>query len=524
MNGDARTAAARRGVLTRFLDAVEFVGNRLPDQVTIFVLLAVAVLIVSWICAALDVSVSHPQRDETIRAYNLLSREGIQWIFTSAVRNFTGFPPLGVVLVALIGVGVAEKVGLFAALLKALIAAVPRWAVTPTIVFAGILSNVASDAGYVILPPLAAMLYASFGRHPLAGVAAAFAGVAGGFSANLLPSTLDPMLAGLTQDASHALAADYSVNALCNYYFMVASTFLLTLVGWVVSVVVVEPRFGPWPPPSGAAAPQVASDVVIDATVSPGERRGLAWSAVAVLIVLALTLLLVVPREGVLRDPSKEGVQQYGPFLNSLVPLIALLFLLPGLAYGWVTRQVRSDRDATRMMSQTMATMGHYIVIAFFAAQFIEWFKRSRLDFILATEGAVLLQSIHLTGAPLMLAFVVAVAIFNVLVSSASAKWTMLAPIFVPMFMLLGKSPETTQALYRVGDSCTNIITPLNVYFPILLATCHRYQPAAGMGTLIAAMVPYSFAFLAMWAVLLLVWVALGAPLGPDAPLLYSAP
>lgn len=514
------SAAARKGVLSRLLDGVERAGNALPDQVTIFISLALATLVLSWVCAAAGVGVLHPTQGQRIEAVSLLTREGVRWIFTSAVSNFTAFAPLGIVLTAMIGIGVAERSGLFNVLLKAIVSAVPRWAVTPTIVFAGIMSNVASDAGYIILPPLAAMLYASLGRHPLAGIAAAMAGVGGGFSANLLPSTLDPLLSGLTQEAARIIDPGYSVNPLCNYYFMFVSTFLLTLVGWFVSSVLVEPRFGPWNPPPSTAT----NDPAQNTTISPGEWRGLRAAGIGTLAVLAWFALMVVPPGGVLRDAHAVGVQQFTPFLSSIVALIAILFIVPGLIYGVATGQVRSDKDATRMMSQTMSTMGHYIVMAFFAAQFIEWFKKSNLGFILAVGGADLLRSIHFTGLPLMLAFVLLTTTINLLISSASAKWTMFAPIFVPMFMLLGKSPETTQALYRVGDSCTNIITPLNYYLPILLAACHRYDSKAGIGTLIAAMLPYSLAFLAVWTVLLFVWLQLGAPLGPAAPLLYSMP
>ncbi len=515
--------APRAGALARMLDWVERAGNRLPDQATIFIALGAITLLASWAASAAGVSVMNPISGAEIHALNLLGREGLQWVLGSVVSNFTGFAPLGTVLVAMIGVGVAEKTGLFAALLKATVTAVPRWAITPTVVFAGINSNVASDAGYVILPPLAAMLYASLGRHPLAGIAAAFAGVAAGFSANLLPSTLDPMLAGLTQDASHVLDARYTVNAACNYYFMFASVFVLTLIGWVISDRWVEPRFGPWRSdvsagPPGSGAERSPADAMRLTTI---ERRGLWAAGAAFVATLAAIVWLVLPADGVLRDLRTSSID---PFLGSLVALIMIIFIVPGLAFGLATRQIGSDRDATRMMSLTMSAMGHYIVMAFFAGQFIAWFRRSNLGSILAIQGADFLRDIGLTGVPLMIGFVLVTATFNLLMSSASAKWAMLAPIFVPMFMMLGKSPEATQAYYRVGDSVTNCVTPLNVYLPILLATAHRYVPAAGMGTLIAAMIPYSVGFLIVWAAVLVIWIQCGFHLGPASPLVYAAP
>lgn len=505
-----KTERARGG---GFLDVVERLGNRLPDQITIFLTLGALTLVVSYAAAAAGLSIAHPVTGAVVKTYNLLSREGLQWIFSSLVTNFTGFAPLGVVLVAMIGIGVAERSGLFASLLKALVSSVPARVITPTIVFAGVMSNTASDAGYVVLPPLAAMAFVAVGKHPLAGIAAAFAGVAGGFSANLLLSTLDPMLAGLTQEGARLFDPKYEVVASCNWYFLAASTFLLTGVGWFVSARIVEPRLGAW-----SASTESAEAIQ---PMEPNERRGLWAAAIAFLAVAAGIVLLTAPPNAVLRDAQTGGLK---PFYASLVGLIMLAFILPGLAYAVATGKIRSDRDASRMMSHSISGMANYIVLAFFASQFIQWFNKSNLGFILAVEGASLLRGIHLTGVPLLIGFVLVVATFNILMSSASAKWTLLAPIFVPMFMQLGHSPEVTQALYRVGDSVTNSITPLNFYMPILLAAAARYVPDTRMGTLIAVMVPYALAFLIAWTALLLVWLALGIELGPGAPAHYSIP
>jgi aminobenzoyl-glutamate transport protein len=505
----------QRGAIARFLDLVERIGNRLPDQATIFIMLALATMLLSWLTSALGWSIVHPVTGAKVEVFNLASKDGLQWIFGSVVTNFTGFPPLGTVLVAMIGVGIAERVGLFAALLKALVTAVPRAAITPTIVFAGIMSNVASDAGYVILPPLAAMLYASLGRHPIAGIAAAFSGISAGFSANLMLSSLDPMLSDLTQKAAQLFDLKYEVFASCNFYFMAASVPLLVLVGWFVSDKIVEPRMGKWNPQDGDGAPPVEF-----APLTSVEKRGLVMAGLAILITFGAIVLLVLPEEGILRDADRT----VKPFYRSLVALIMIVFIVPGIVYGVVTRSIRSDRDAAKMMSQTMAAMGGYVMIAFFAGQFIFWFGKSNLGFIIAIEGAALLKSINLTGLPLMIGFVLVVAVFNIVMSSASAKWAILSPVFVPMMMALGMSPESTQAFYRVGDSVTNVITPLNVYLPILLGFAHRYQRSAGLGTLIAAMLPYSIAFFIAWVVALGAWAYLGLPIGPGASLDYTMP
>jgi len=501
----------RRGRIATCLDVVERVGNRLPDPATIFVLLAGVALVASWLASAAGVSVTHPQTGETIRVVNLLDRAGIRRILGQVVDNFTGFKPLGTVLVAMIGVGVAERTGLFAALMKALVAAAPGWAITPTVILVGILSNTAADAGFVILPPLAAMLYASLGRHPVAGIAAAFAGVGGGFSANLMLNALDPLLSGITDQAAHYFDPAYDVSAAANWFFMFASTFVLTAVGTVISTCVVERRLGAWRDPDRATALT---------PLEPRQRRGLWVALVATILTAGLILLLVLPEDAPLRDPESGAIT---PFFRSIVGLIMVFFVVPGLAYGLVTRQVRSGRDATGMMGETMSAMGSYIVLAFFAGQAIAYFDWSRLGLIIALKTAVVLKAIDFTGISLLVSFVFVAAAFNMVLASASAKWAIMAPIFVPMMMAVGWSPETTQAVYRVGDSISNIITPLNYYLPIVILAARRYVPRAGMGTIISATLPYSVAFAVVWVAMLAAWIHLGLPMGPGAPLRYMA-
>ncbi len=504
--------APPRGALGRALDAIERIGNRLPEPATIFLLLALAVLAASVVAGALGVQVPHPKDGTPIVAESLLTRGNVRRMLTEAVRNFTGFAPLGLVLVAMLGMGVAEGSGLVAAALRGFIARIPRRGLTAAIVFTGINANMAADAGIVVLPPLAALLFAAAGRHPLAGVAGAFAGVAGGFSANLLPTPLDALLAGLTQSALDAsrLLPGYSVGILGNWWFLIGSTFALTAVGTWITDAIVEPRLGPW---RGGAGP--AADAAPAAAPEARESRALGAALLATVACLAVFAVLALAPWAPLRLAEARGLEAYRPLFESIVVLVMLLFLVPGLAFGWVSGRIRSDRDVARMMADSMASMGTYIVLAFFAAQFVNWFAWSNLAAIVAVWGAQALKAIGLGGPLLIVGLVLVTAGLNLFTSSASAKWATMAPLFVPMFVLLGFTPEGTQMIYRVGDSSTNIVTPLMPYLPFVLATVQRYEPRAGIGTVISLMIPYSIAFLAMWTALLLGWDALGWPIGP---------
>ena len=513
----------------RWLDVIERAGNRLPHPVTLFVLLALAVVVASAVTSGLGVYVRHPRDGSAIVAVNLLSRANVARMFTEAVRNFVGFAPLGTVLAAMLGVAVAERSGLIAASLEAFVHATPRVLIPSAVILAGILSHIAADAGFLIIPPVAAALFAAAGRHPLAGLAAGYAGVAGGFSANLIPGSLDVMLADLSHDAaakSGLLPGSYRVQVLGNYYFMAASVPVLVLAGTWVTLRITErrlrrdganaPRPGATPHAPGARqidhAPAGES---VERIPDALRRRGFMAAFVALMATLALFWLLVGPSWAPLRTDGVTTLQRVKPFLDSIVVHILLLFLVPGLAFGIATGRIRSDHDVAKMMGDVMGTMGTYIVLAFFAAQFINYFSWSNLGAILAISGANALRAIGLTGTGLMIGFVLLTAVLNLLVSSASAKWAVMGPVFVPMFLQLGYAPEATQVVYRIGDSCTNIVTPLMPYLPIILAFARRYNPDIRVGTLLTMMVPYSLAFLASWTLLLTVWMALDWPLGP---------
>jgi aminobenzoyl-glutamate transport protein len=514
----AQAAQPRRSLGFRLLDAVERIGNALPHPVTLFGILAAVVLLASWITAQMGVSAIHPRDGSAIDAVNLLDREGVRRIFTEAVRNFTGFAPLGTVLVAMLGVGLAEASGLMTVLMRGFAMSMPRSLLTAAIMFAGINGSMAGDAAIILLPPLAAMLFIAVGRHPLVGIAAAFAGVSGGFSANVLPTILDVLLVGLSQAALDAssLLPGYRVNVVGNYWFMLLSTPVLTVLGTWVTHRFVEPRFGKWSPDAGggAAAGGDGHEAML-VPLTAQERRGLAVAGWAVFAVIAAMIALSLPGGAPLRVEGATPVERLRPLFDSLVVWVLILFFVPGLAYGIVTGRFRNDHDVARVSGDTMATMGVYVVLAFVAGQFVAWFGWSNLGAIMAIGGANGLKAMGLTGAPLIAGLVLFSAFLNLFTASASAKWAVMSTVFVPMFVLLGFTPEGTQAIYRVGDSCTNMITPLMPYMPFLITYAQRYDAKSGTGTIIALMVPYTIAFAIVWTLLLIAFWAFNLPIGP---------
>ncbi|HEX6886227.1 MAG TPA: AbgT family transporter [Planctomycetota bacterium] len=513
-------SAPARGAMARFLAIVERGGNALPHPATLFVLFALGVVLLSAAAEAADLSAAHPRTGAEIRAVSLLSVAGLHRILTETVTNFTSFAPLGTVLVALLGIGVAESSGLIGAALRLLVLSAPRRLLTVVIVFAGVMSNMASEIGYVLLVPLAALVFQAAGRHPLVGLAAAFAGVSGGYSANLLLGTVDPLLSGITEEAARIVEPDTLVSPACNYYFMFVSTFLVTLVGTWVTERLTEPRLGRWTG-AGAAGPGAASPgasgpgagEALEA-LKPAERRGLLAALLVALAFAAVLLLGTVPAGGFLRDPATQGLLK-SPFMSGIVTLVFLGGLLTGLAYGLAARTIRSDADALAGMGKSMSTLGGYLVIVFFAAQFVAYFNWTNLGLIFAVKGAGWLKASGLEGTPILIAFVLLTAVVNLFIGSASSKWALMAPVFVPMLLVLGYPPATTQCAFRIGDSCTNIISPMMSYFALIIAFFQRYDPKAGIGTLVATMLPYTIAFLLAWIALFALWLELGLPLGP---------
>ena len=513
--------------ITRFLHVVEWLGNALPHPVTLFALFAAGVVVLSGILGYFELSVVDPRPEGArgradnglIEVVSLMNAEGLRMIIMNLVRNFVEFAPLGTVLVALLGVGVAERSGWLTAVIRGMVINAPPSLVTVIIVLAGVLSNTASEMGYVVLVPLAAVVFYSLGRHPLAGLAAAFAGVSGGYRANLLIGTVDPLLSGITTEAARLIDPGYEVDVSANWYFMIASTFLITAIGSFISLKIVEPSLGPY-----NETPQDLDDDAhrMDA-LSALERKGLWRSLWATLIFAAVLAAMVVPESGILRN-QETGAVAGSPFLRGIVAIIFVYFLVIGVVYGRTVGTIRNDRDVINAMAHAMSTLGLYIALVFFAAQFVKFFGWTNLGSITAVAGANFLQNIGLTGPAVFFLFILVCAFINLMLGSASAQWAVTAPIFVPMLILLGYAPEVIQAAYRIGDSSTNIITPMMSYFGLIIAFVTKYEPKAGVGTLIAMMLPYSAAFLIFWSLFFFTWTfVLGLPVGPASPTYYSA-
>lgn len=510
------------GFVAGMLGAIERVGNKLPHPGALFAYFAMGIIVLSGLISFFNVTAVHPGTGETIEVFNLVSREGLHMILKGMVTNFTSFAPLGTVLVALLGIGIAEASGLMSTGLRLLVISAPKNLLTFSIVFAGILSNTASEVGYVVLVPLGGMIFLAVGRNPIAGIAAAFAGVSGGYSANLLLGTIDPLLAGLSEEAANIVDPTYTVNPAANYYFMFVSTFFIAIIGTWITEKIVVPRLGDY---RGDAKPEEIKKL------DNNEKRGMRFTLVAFLIIVFLIGLSMmpidqgfwadIPGSGFLRDPNTGGLLR-SPFMSGIVAIIFLIAGILGIVYGIGARTLKSNDDVILGMGKSMSTLGTYIVLVFFAAQFVAYFNWTNLGLIFAIKGANLIGSLGLGRIPLMIALVLISAFINLVVGSASAKWAILAPVFIPMFMLLGYSPEFTQLAYRVGDSVTNVIAPMMSYFAMIVAFFEKYDKKAGIGTIIATMLPYTFIFLGAWLTLLVIWILLGLPIGPGAPLFYE--
>lgn len=509
-----------RTLIQRALDVLERVGNRLPDPAVLFILGLAITWVLSAVLAPIPFSEINPRTGEPIRVVNQLTGERLANFLATMVTSFVQFPPLGVVLVALLGVGVAEHSGFINACLKSMLGVTPKSLLTPMLLLVAIVSHTAADAGYVLVIPLGGVIFYAAGRHPLAGIAAAFAGVSGGFSANFIPSGIDPLLAGLTQTGAAVLDPSRAVNPLCNIAFTGVSSALIILVGWYLTDRVIEPRLSTTKVDGDPAEmPQMQE-------VGAAERRGMWAGIVSGLIGLALLALWCIPQSSSLRAPngSLTSYSPKAPLMDAIVPLIFLLFLIPGLVHGYVSGRFKTHRDVVQGMSKSMGTMAYYLVMVFFAALFIQAFGQSNIGALIAIKGAAFLKNLGATSSVTIGGIIILSATVNLLVGSASAKWALLAPIFVPMLMTLGISPELTQAAYRVGDSCTNIITPMMPYFPLVVVFCQRYVRGTGIGTLVSLMLPYSLCFLVLWSVFLLIYWQAGFPLGVQAPYDYAPP
>lgn len=374
------------------------------------------------------------------------------------------------------------------------------------VVLLGIMSNLASSTGYVVLVPLGAIIFMSFKRHPIAGLAAAFAGVSGGWSANLLIGSNDPMFAGISTEAARILDPNYFVQPTSNWYFMVASTFVITIIATYITEKVVEPRLGEYE----------CEERYIVEDISKEEKRGMKFGIISLLIYIFIILALIVPKNGILRNPETGGILT-SPFMSSIIPIMGGVFLVPGIFYGIGSGTIKNDKDIIELMVKGIGGISSFLVLIFFAAQFVKYFDYSNIGTIILVSGARFLESTGFVGLPLIICFIILTSIINIFIAVDSAKWVLMAPIFVPMFMRIGLSPELTQVVYRIGDSCTNVIAPLMPFFALIVAFCQKYDKKVGIGTLITTMAPYSIGFLVGWTTLFIVWYIFELPLGPGS-------
>ncbi|MHC1773964.1 MAG: AbgT family transporter [Lentimicrobium sp.] len=504
------TTNSKTSLLTRILNIVEKGGNALPNPATLFALFAITVLVFSLLGQWLGWQAVHPATGEIIKVHNLLSNEGFRRIVLEMVENYTGFAPLGIVMVALLGIGIAESSGLIGAVIRLLVLKSPKKWLTFVLVFSGVLSNAASDLGYVLLIPMAGIIFHSVGRHPVAGMAAAFAGVSGGFSANLFIGTIDPLLAGLSTEAARILDPEYYVLPTANYYFMAASTLLISVLGTLVTERVVEPRLGKYE----GDVPRETME-----KLTPRERKALRWVMVTTAAWMLLFAFGLLPDQGFLR--GTDNTILHSPLIKGFIAFLFFMAASLGIVYGVITGKFKSDTDVVKGMNDSFKTLASFLVLVFFAAQFVAYFKWSNLGLVIAVQGASFLQQAELGAVPLIILFVLLSGFINMFMGSASAKWAIMGPVFIPMFMLLGYSPELSQAIFRVGDSVTNIISPMMSFFALIIIYFEKYQKNSGLGTLISTMLPYTIVFTVFWTGLLIAWVLLDLPLGPEAPTLY---
>jgi aminobenzoyl-glutamate transport protein len=512
---DDAPSDAQPNRLTRLLAAVERIGNRLPDPAMLFVGLLILVWLFSWLLSGFSFELIDPRNGEAVRVYNQLSGEAMARFMAEMVPVFIGFHPIGVVLVAMLGIGVAEHTGFLSAALRGLLSITARWLLTPVLIFVGVISATAADAGYVLVIPLGGVLFYAAGRHPLAGIAAAFAGVSGGFSANIVPSSLDPMLSAISQAGGQLIDPTLAVNPLNNYFFTTLSSVLIVGLGWWVTDRIVEPRL------RAKAIDGAPEELPGMQVLTQRENRALAGALLTMVLGLLLLAVTMWPSASAWRGADGALTESGAPLMSAIVPLIFLLFLLPGITYGLMSGSVRSSRDVIAGMTASMNSMAYYLVIMFFIAQFVAAFASSNLGVLMALAGASALEAAGTPAGVTIVGLILLTGLLNIFLGSASAKWALIAPILVPMLMQVGISPDLTQAAYRIGDSATNIITPLMPYFPLIVVYCQRYVRDTGIGTLTAMMLPYSVVFLVAWTAFLLIYWALGIPLGLQASYTY---
>lgn len=499
----------KKSLVDRGLSMIERAGNKMPDPVMVFIILIGVIILASWFFSAIGTEAIHPGTGEVVQVENLLTRTNIIRMIEEAVSNFTGFPALGLVLVVMLGIGLAEESGYFEALLTSVVEKAPKRLVLWVIIFVGILGNIAGDAAPIVIPPLAAIIFMKMGLHPIAGAIVGYVAPLGAFAANLIPGMSDALVFTFTEPAAELVQSGLQLNVLMNYYFIAASTpVLLVVIYWVLTRYTL-PRLGTYE--------LSEADQLSNSNVSDTDRSAVKWANWSFVLFIVALVLMTAPANGILRNQETGSIVNDSPLMNGIGIVMTAAFFIPGLVYAWRANKIKNSHDFSQMLTKSMSSMGGFIVIVFFASQMMAYFSWSNLGTVLAVTGADLLQDAN--GVVLIVGFIILTAFINIFIGSASSKWAILAPIFVPMFMLLDFHPAFTQMAYRIGDSITNPLTPMMAYFPLLLATIQKYDKKAGIGTLMANILPYSVAIGIIWIIVIIGWYLLGIPLGPNGPI-----
>ncbi|MDN5636964.1 MAG: AbgT family transporter [Staphylococcus equorum] len=499
-------------LINRFLNIVEKVGNRLPDPSILFFLMCVGLAILTWVVSLFQISVKHPGTGDTIAIKSILSKDGLSMILNDAIKNFSEFPALGLVLAVMLGIGVAEKTGYFDKLMIQVVHKAPKNFIVPVIIIIGIIGNAAGDAAPIVLPPLAAMVFIKLGYHPIAGLAMAYASALGGFSANVMIGMSDALLYAFTKPATSIVSDSVHVNVAMNWYFIAASVLvLLPSVYWVTMRFVI-PRLGKYDDSNSSIQ---ADDS--NSKLTPQENRAVFWANISFFVLIVLLIILAIPQHSFLRNANTGSLLNDAPIINGVGLIILVLFLVPGLVYGIMVKEFKNSKDLGKMLADSMSSMGSFIVIVFFAAQLLAFLEWSNLGIIVAVKGASILQGQN--GVVLILGIILLSALINLLIGSASAKWGILAPIFIPMLIIVGFHPALTQMLYRIGDSISNPITPMMPYLPLLLSYAQKYDNDMKLGSLLSSLMPYTIILSIVWPLFMIAWYLLGWPLGPGSPL-----
>lgn len=499
-------STANQGGNYGFLRTVERLGNKLPNPAILFIIFFLILGVISAILAGFHVSATHPMTHKVLAVKSLFSTEGAQWFFSSMIKNYINFPPLGMIMVLTMGIGLLEKTGLMRVCINGTISSIPTKYITFTIVILSFMSHVASDAAIVIVPPIAAMVYYSLGRHPFAGFAVSLAAIYSGFTANILIVTTDVLLSGISTQAAQIIDPNMVVNVTDNWYFMCFAVIFHATILTFVSEKFIEPKLGHYES-EGVETVEITPP-------TPLERKALRWSGIAVIIYLLILAAMVVPEGAILRNPETGGIAG-SPFVKSIVSFLFIFFLVSGLTYGIKAKTITSGDGAIKMMTECMRTLSGFLVMVFGIAQFIAAFTWTNIATLIATSGAAFLESIGMTGLPAFLIFMLFGQFMGLFIASGSAIWALLSPVFVPMFMLLGYHPAFIQVAFRAGDGAFNTIQLVNPFLPLFLEVLQQYKKDSGIGTYLSLMMPYALTFFALWYALFIVWYFLGLPPGP---------